>query len=115
MPMPRELRIQYPGAIYHILNRGDQRGDIFFDDEDRLKFLGTLEECCRKTNREVHAYCPMRNHFHLVVETPRQQTTMSLKRISRRLDMGSWTYVSNLLHAVPQQAASAKQQLLLCQ
>ena len=43
--MPRELRIEYPGAIYHILNRGDQRDDIFLDDPDRLKFLATLEEC----------------------------------------------------------------------
>jgi REP element-mobilizing transposase RayT len=80
-----------------------------------LKSLGTLEECCRKTDWDVHAYCPMRNHFHLVVETPRQETTMSLKWIVRRLDMGSWTYVSNLRHAAPQQAASAQQQLLLCQ
>jgi hypothetical protein len=68
-----------------------------------------------KTDWEVHAYCPMRNHFHVVVETPRQETTMSLKWIARRLDMGSWTYVSNLLNAAPQQAASAQQQLLLCQ
>jgi REP element-mobilizing transposase RayT len=100
--MPRELRIQYPGAICHILNSGDQRDDIFFDDEDRLKFLGTLEQCCRKTDWEVHAYCPTRNHYHLVFETPRQETTMSLKWIARRLDMGSWTYVSNLRHAAPQ-------------
>jgi putative transposase len=71
LPMPRELRIQHPVAIYHILNRGDQRDDIYLDDEDRSQFLGTLEECCRKTDWEVHAYCLMRNHFHLVVETPR--------------------------------------------
>lgn len=47
--MPRELRIEYPGAIYHVLNRGDQREDIFLDAEDRQRFLSTLEECCRKT------------------------------------------------------------------
>ena len=46
--MPRELRIEYPGAIYHVLNRGDQPEDIFWDDEDRRKFLDTLGECCGK-------------------------------------------------------------------
>src|SRR5436189_3879045 len=68
--MPRELRIEYPGAIYHVLNRGDQRDDTFLDDEDRHKFLTVLEQACRKTDWQVHAYCLMRNHFHLVIETP---------------------------------------------
>ena len=49
LTMPHELRIEYPGAIYHVLNRGDQRDDIFLDDEDRRKFLAALEECCGKT------------------------------------------------------------------
>ena len=68
--MPRKLRIQYPGAMYHVLNRGDQRENIFKDDDDRKRFLGTLEEACAKTEWQVHAYCLMRNHFHLVIETP---------------------------------------------
>ena len=107
--MPRELRIEYPGAIYHILNRGDQREDIFLDDDDRLKFLGRLEDCCRKTDWRVHAYCLMCNRLG-------QETTMSLKWIARRLDMGSWTYVSNLLRdAQPRTPAASHQQLLLCQ
>ena len=49
--MSRELRIEYPGAMYHVLNRGDQRGDIFLDEEDRHKFLATLEESCRASVR----------------------------------------------------------------
>ena len=68
--MPRELRIEYPGAIYHTLNRGDQREDVFLDDGDRQRFLGTPEERCAKTGWEAHAYCLMRNHFQLVIETP---------------------------------------------
>ena len=46
--MARPLRIQYPGAMYHVMNRGDQREDIFRADEDRHTFLGTLTEACCK-------------------------------------------------------------------
>jgi len=68
--MPRQLRLQYPGAMYHVMSRGDRRERIFLDDVDRQDFLKTLAEACQKTGWEVHAYCPMRNHFHLVLETP---------------------------------------------
>ena len=47
--MPRKLRIQYPGAIYHVMNRGDQREAIFRDDDDRQKPLTTLGEAGMKT------------------------------------------------------------------
>jgi putative transposase len=68
--MPRQLRVEYPGAIYHVMSRGDRRKDIYLDDVDRQDFLKTLAEACQKTGFEVHAYCLMHNHFHLVVETP---------------------------------------------
>ena len=68
--MSRKLRIEYPGAMYHVTNRGDQREDIFQDDADHQRFLGTLGEACDKTAWQVHAYCLMRNHIHLVLETP---------------------------------------------
>jgi putative transposase len=68
--MPRKMRVEYPGAIYHVMSRGDRREDIFLDDVDRQDFLKTLAEACQKTGFQVHAYCLMRNHFHLVVETP---------------------------------------------
>ena len=93
MTMPRELRIQYPGAIYHVLNRGDQRDDIFLDDQDRQKFLSTLQECCGKTGWEVHAYCLMRNHFHLVIETPRANLVSGMHWLS-----GVYTKRFNIRH-----------------
>ena len=68
--MPRKLRVEYPGAIYHVLSRGDRREDIYLEDVDRQDFLKTLAEACQKTGWQVHAYCLMRNHFHLVMETP---------------------------------------------
>jgi REP element-mobilizing transposase RayT len=68
--MPRQLRIEYSGAIYHVMNRGDRREPIFQDDFDRKRFVATLSETCAQTDWQVHAYCLMHNHFHLVVETP---------------------------------------------
>ena len=55
--MARKLRIQYPGALYHVMNRGDRREAIFEDDQDRHRFLSTLGETCAKTDWQVHAFC----------------------------------------------------------
>ena len=77
--MARKLRVEYPGAIYHVMNRGDRREPIFKDDEDRVQFVATLAEACLKTGWQVHAYCLMPNHFHLVVETPRANLVAGMK------------------------------------
>jgi REP element-mobilizing transposase RayT len=77
--MPRQLRIEYPGAIYHVMSRGDRRDDIYFDDVDRQDFLKTLAQACQKTDWQVHAYCLMRNHFHLVIETPEPNLVVGMK------------------------------------
>jgi putative transposase len=68
--MPRQLRLEYAGAIYHVMDRGDRREVIVRDWRDRERFLSTLGEACAKTGWQVHAFCLMSNHFHLVVETP---------------------------------------------
>lgn len=68
--MPRKLRVEYPGAIYHIMSRGNRREAIFHDEVDRQDFLKTLAEACTKADFQIHAYCLMSNHFHLVLETP---------------------------------------------
>ena len=77
--MSRKLRLEYPGAMYHVMSREDQREDIFRDDDDREKFLSTLGEACAKTEWQVHAYCLMRNHFHLVLETPQSNLVFGMK------------------------------------
>ena len=69
--MARKLRIQYPGAIYHVMNRGDRREAIFADDDDRQRLLQTLTQACEKTAWQVHAYCLMRNHFHTFTRSSR--------------------------------------------
>jgi len=77
--MARKLRVQFPGAIYHVLSRGNRREDIFRDDLDRESFLRTLADVCAKTGWQVHAFCLMRNHFHLVVETPEANLVAGMK------------------------------------
>src|SRR5438093_1385715 len=77
--MARKLRVQYPDAIYHVMNRGDRREPIFKDDADRHRWVETLGECCEKTDWQVHAYCLMSNHFHLVLETPKANLVAGMK------------------------------------
>ncbi len=91
--MPRALRIEYEGAIYHVMNRGDRKEDIFFDDEDRRLFLRTVEEACGKGQWQIHAYCLMRNHFHMVVETPSPTLVAGMKWM-----LGAYTQRFNARH-----------------
>ena len=77
--MARKLRLEFPEAIYHVLNRGDRREAIFRNDQDRQQFLTTLGEACAKTGWPVQAYCLMDNHFHLVVRTPQANLVAGMK------------------------------------
>ena len=77
--MARKLRVEYPGAIYHVMNRGDRREPIFLDDADRVRFVQTLGEACVKTDWQLHAWCLMENHFHLVLETPTANLVAGMK------------------------------------
>jgi len=90
--MARPLRVEFPGAIYHVTARGNERRITFRDDGDRLAFLSTLEQSVEQYGLRVHAYCLMPNHYHLLVETPQAnlsraigwvQTTYSI-RFNRR-------------------------------
>ena len=67
--MTRPLRIEYPGAVYHITSRGNAYQDIFLDDTDRDKFLEVLKQTVERFNWLCHAYCLMTNHYHLLIET----------------------------------------------
>jgi REP element-mobilizing transposase RayT len=61
------------------MNRGDRREPIFRDDVDRCRFLETLAQVCAKTSWQVHAYCLMGNHFHLVLESPLANLVAGMK------------------------------------
>ena len=68
--MTRPVRIEFDGALYHVTSRGDRREAIYEDDADREQFLEILGEAIATFNWACHAYCPMGNHYHLVIETP---------------------------------------------
>lgn len=68
--MPRKARLEFAGAVYHLLDRGDRRETVFRDDRDRETFLTTLGQACERTGWRVHAWVLMTNHYHLLVETP---------------------------------------------
>jgi len=69
--MPRKLRLESEGGIYHVINRGNYRGDVFRSDKAKAAFLKCLDEACEKSGWVVHAWCVMSNHYHLALETPR--------------------------------------------
>ncbi|MHB8522995.1 MAG: transposase [Limisphaerales bacterium] len=91
--MPRQLRLQFEGALYHVMNRGDRREPIFYDDLDRECFISALAEACKKTGWQIHAYCLMKNHFHLVVETPQANLVAGMKWL-----LGTYTGRLNRRH-----------------
>jgi len=70
--MPRQVRIEYEGALYHVMARGNRRNRIFAspDGADEELFLKTLGECCERTGFRIWAWVLMGNHYHLLVETP---------------------------------------------
>ncbi len=68
--MARKLRLEFPGACYHVINRGNYRADIFRTEGARTAFETCLFEACAKSGWVLHAYVLMRNHYHLALETP---------------------------------------------
>jgi putative transposase len=91
--VPRQIRIEYPGAIYHVMSRGDRREAIVSGDADRELWLKTIGEACVKCDWQVHAYCLMTNHFHLVVETPAANLVSGMKWF-----LGTYTVRFNARH-----------------
>ena len=93
--MARPLRIEYAGAVYHVMARGNQGQSIFGDDKDRQRFLETLGEACGKTGWWIHAYVLMDNHYHLLVETPEGNLVAGMKWLQ-----GTYTQRHNRRHKV---------------
>ncbi len=69
--MARKLRLEFPGAIYHVINRGNYRRWIFESDRTKAAFEACLFEACARSQWRLHAYVIMSNHYHLALETPR--------------------------------------------
>lgn len=77
--MARKLRLEAENAVYHVLNRGNYRTDIFVEDRTRVAFLRCLDEACRKTGWRVHAWCVMSTHFHVAITTPQPNLAAGMK------------------------------------
>lgn len=80
--MARPLRIEYPGAVYHLTARGNARQDIFIDDTDRTIFLEILSETVTRYHWLCHAYCLMDNHYHLLMETPDPNLSLGMRHLN---------------------------------
>ncbi|HUJ09265.1 MAG TPA: transposase [Verrucomicrobiae bacterium] len=76
--MARPIRVEFEGAVYHVMARGNERKAVFRDDKDRQRFLETLAEMVERFGVRVHAYCLMGNHYHLLVGTPRGNLSQAM-------------------------------------
>jgi putative transposase len=108
--MPRQLRIDFPGAIHHVMSRGDRREDMDRDEVGRQEFLKTLAEACQKTDGQAHAYCLMRNHFHWGVETPNANRVEGMHWL-----LSSYTIRLNRRHETPGHVFSGRYKALVVQ
>ena len=92
-PMSRPLRIEYPGALYHVTARGNARRDIVEDDGDRHCFVDLLAETVLSRRWRLYAYCLMDNHYHLLVETPEPNLSRGMRQLN-----GVFTQRTNRRH-----------------
>ena len=91
--MARSLRIEFPGALYHITSRGDGQEHIYISEEDRSLFLNTLSEVCLRCTWVCYAYCLMDNHYHLLIETPAGNLSKGMQLLN-----GIYTQRFNRIH-----------------
>lgn len=91
--MARPLRLEFPGALYHLTARGNARGNIFVDDEDRRLFLDRFGKEIVQQGWRCYAYCLMNNHYHLFIETPEASLASGMRRLN-----GVYTQAFNRRH-----------------
>ena len=91
--MARPVRIEFPGALYHVTSRGDRREAIYEHGADRARFLEIIGEVIEGWNWICYAYCLMTNHYHLLIETPDGNLSKGMRQLN-----GVFTQVSNRRH-----------------
>jgi putative transposase len=80
--MARAVRVEYPGAFYHVTARGNEQKDIYQNGKDRDQFLACLESATVRYGARIHAYCLMSNHYHLLVETPHGNLSQIMQHVN---------------------------------
>jgi len=91
--MARPLRLEFPGAIYHITSRGDRQEAIYEGDADRQQWLDILSRASERYNWRVHAYCLMDNHYHILLETADGNLSKGMRHLN-----GVYTQYFNRQH-----------------
>ena len=91
--MARPVRLEFPGAVYHVTARGDRQEPIFEDDGDRVAFLELLAREVEQQGWLLYAFCLMGNHYHLVLETPEPNLVRGMRRLN-----GVYTQTFNRRH-----------------
>ncbi len=91
--MARPLRLQFPGAVYHLTSRGNRQASIYHSDEDRKVFLDILDKTVKRYNWVCYGYCLMDNHYHLLVETVDANLSLGMRQLN-----GMYTQYNNRRH-----------------
>ena len=91
--MARPLRIEFPGAVYHLTSRGNARNSIYLDNNDRERFLAILGNVVERYNWLCHAFCLMDNHYHLLIETLDANLSLGMRQLN-----GVYTQSFNRAH-----------------
>ncbi|MDX8397852.1 MAG: transposase [Mariprofundaceae bacterium] len=86
--MARSLRLEYPGALYHITSRGNAQIDIFLSEEDREVFINLLQDEIQQQGWLCYAWCLMDNHYHFLIETPEANLSRGMQRLNGRYTQG---------------------------
>lgn len=107
--MPRKHRIHFPGALYHVISRGNNRQKVFFSADDYNSFLAALAKVRKFIPFSIHAYCLMPNHFHLLIEVGQHP----LSEIMQRL-LTSYTIRFNLSHKHHGHLFEGRYKAILC-
>src|SRR3954471_4345079 len=81
--MARPLRIEFPGAVYHVTSRGDRLESIFVDDGDRQCLLDIVGQALSRFDAQALAYCLMSNHYHFVLHTRHANLSLLMRHINR--------------------------------
>jgi REP element-mobilizing transposase RayT len=91
--MTRPLRLEFPGALYHVTARGDRKNAIYCDDIDRMAWLRILARVCERHNFLVHSFCQMNNHYHILIETREANLSHGMRQLN-----GTYTQHFNRRH-----------------
>ncbi|WP_229259688.1 transposase [Duganella aceris] len=80
--MTRPLRLEFPGALYHVTSRGDHSEAIYRDETDRLIWLDIMRRVCKRFNFVIHAFCQMTNHYHVLIETVEGNLSQGMRQLN---------------------------------